>query len=178
MKFTRTSLNDCFIIEPNIFYDSRGLFYESYQKLKFDQLIKNDFEFVQHNISISKKNVLRGLHYQHKNPQGKLVSVVTGSIFDVAVDLRSNSSSYKKWFAINLSEENKKQLWIPPGFAHGFLALVEDTKVEYKCTDFYDPLSERSIRWNDPELNIIWPDCIPILSEKDKNAPFFSKEIK
>lgn len=178
MKITKTDLDRCLVIEPEIFNDERGFFYESYNLKKYEELIEIDYRFVQDNFSRSYKNVLRGLHFQIKNPQGKLIRVVNGSIFDVAVDIRKGSDTFGKWTRQILSAENKKQFWIPPGFAHGFLVLSDIADFEYKCTDYYDPLDEGSILWNDPDLNISWPIENPILSKKDLNASSLDSQKK
>jgi dTDP-4-dehydrorhamnose 3,5-epimerase len=170
MKVKKTSISDCVIIEPEVFGDNRGFFYESYHLEKYNQYAGIDISFVQDNFSRSQQNVLRGLHYQKTKPQGKLVKVVLGEVFDVAVDIRKNSPTYGHWEGVILSEDNKKQFWIPPGFAHGFLVLSDIADFEYKCTDFYDPSDEGSIIWNDPDLKIDWPIHNPILSEKDSKA--------
>ena len=157
MKVIKTNLNDCVIIEPKVFGDERGFFLESFQDKRYSELAGIELPFVQDNHSRSSKNVLRGLHFQINKPQGKLVRVVRGEVYDVAVDLRKDSESYGKYFSIILSSENKKQFWVPPGFAHGFLVLSDYADFEYKVTDYYDPNDEGSIRWDDPELNIDWP---------------------
>ena len=168
-NFIKTSIEGVFIIEPTVFGDDRGYFMETYHEEEFKQA-GLDLNFVQDNQSKSKKGVLRGLHFQYTKPQGKLVRVLKGVVFDVAVDLRRNSPTYGKWESIILSEENKKQFFIPEGFAHGFLVLSEDAEFTYKCTEFYDPEDEGGISWNDPSIAIDWPvDNIEIiLSEKDK----------
>lgn len=175
MKVTETKLNDCVIIEPKVFGDERGFFLETFQASRYEELASISFKFVQDNYSRSSRNVLRGLHYQKNFPQGKLVRVSRGEVFDVAVDLRKESSSFGKWESIILSEDNKKQFWVPPGFAHGFLVLSDSADFEYKCTDYYNPDDEGSILWNDPFLNIKWPTTNPILSSKDMNATVFNK---
>ncbi len=169
-KFTETSLKGAYIIEPKVLKDKRGYFMETYNKAEFEE-IGLDVNFVQDNESKSKRGVLRGLHFQYKKPQGKLVRVVKGKVFDVAVDLRGDSPTYGKWEAIILSEDNKKQFYIPEGFAHGFLVLSDYAIFNYKCTNLYYPQYEGGIRWDDPEIGIEWPlDIItePILSPKDK----------
>ena len=173
MKFLPVAdLPDLILIEPDIFPDERGFFFEMYHKKKFKASgLKEDF--VQDNRSQSRRNILRGLHYQVGKPQGKLVWVLTGEVFDVAVDIRRNSPTFGKWFGITLSEENKIGLYIPPDFAHGFCVLSEQADVYYKCTEFYSPENERGIRWDDPDLAIDWPLNNPILSEKDAKSPFF-----
>jgi dTDP-4-dehydrorhamnose 3,5-epimerase len=169
MNFVHTDIPEVLVIEPKVFTDQRGFFFESYQKEKFVQLgISNDF--VQDNHSSSVKSTLRGLHYQLSHTQGKLVRVVIGEIFDIAVDLRKSSPFFGKWVGALLSAENKRELWIPPGFGHGFFVLSERADVIYKATDYYDPESERCIRWDDPKLAINWPipeGELPIVSEKD-----------
>lgn len=174
MNVIKTKLKDCVIIEPNIFRDERGFFLETFQAERYAELAGINLPFVQDNHSRSSRGILRGLHFQKKNPQGKLVRVVQGEVFDVAVDIRVGSQTYGQWEAVILSEKNKTQFWIPPGFAHGFLVLSEIADFEYKCTDYYDPSDEGSLLWNDPELNISWPIDNPKLSEKDMNAFTFS----
>ena len=169
-KFIKTTIEGVYIIEPTIFGDNRGYFMESYSKIEFDKAGLN-MNFVQDNQSKSKKGVLRGLHFQTKYAQGKLVRVVEGEVFDVAVDLRENSPTFGKWEGAILSEENKKQFYIPEGFAHGFLVLSETATFQYKCTNYYAPEYEGGILWNDPKIGIKWPlDNIEevLLSEKDK----------
>lgn len=174
MRITPTEIPDVLILEPKVFGDARGFFYESYNQRDFQQATGLNVEFVQDNHSRSAKNVLRGLHYQIQQPQGKLVRVVQGSVFDVVVDLRKYSATFGQWVGIELSEENAKQLWVPPGFAHGFLVLSEIADFLYKTTDYYSPQHERSIIWNDPDIGIEWPEVSnPSLSEKDKKAKFF-----
>ncbi|HCJ5747286.1 TPA: dTDP-4-dehydrorhamnose 3,5-epimerase [Escherichia coli] len=171
MKVEKTILNDAFIIEPDIYGDERGFFQEVYHHEKYKNIIGENLTFVQDNYSRSQKNVLRGLHFQTSNPQGKLVRVVRGSVFDVAVDLRKNSSTYGYWYGIELNEWNKKQFWIPPGMAHGFLVLSDIADFEYKCTDFYHPEFEKCLIWNDPIINVKWPiNEEPILSPKDRKG--------
>ena len=170
MKVIETSLNDCVIIEPVVFGDERGFFLETFHVSRYAGLAGISAPFVQDNHSRSSKGVLRGLHFQKTKPQGKLVRVVRGEVFDVAVDLRKDSTTFGQWEAVILSEENKKQLWVPKGFAHGFLVLSEIADFEYKCTDYYDSADEGSILWNDDDLGIVWPIENPILSNKDLNA--------
>ena len=175
--FTPTEIPDVIKIRPRVFGDSRGFFMETF---RHDIFSKSGIshEFVQDNHSSSTKWTLRGLHYQVKHTQGKLVRVVIGEIFDVAVDLRKSSPCYGKWIGVHLSAENKEQLWIPPGFAHGFLVLTEKADVVYKATDYYDPESDRTILWNDPDLSIKWPipeGILPIISEKDASGKFFTE---
>jgi dTDP-4-dehydrorhamnose 3,5-epimerase len=173
-----TDIKDVFIIEPMVLKDDRGVFFESFQQQKFNQLIGEEITFVQENESISKKDVLRGLHFQ-KPPfaQGKLVRVIAGSVIDVAVDIRKNSSTYGKHVAVELSAENKRQLWIPAGFAHGFVALEDDTVFQYKCTNYYNKAAEDGLLWNDETLGINWEIQQPILSLKDEQATTFNSFI-
>ena len=172
MKFTHTSINDLYVIEPNVFGDSRGWFSETYNKSVF---AKNNIntQFVQDNHSYSaQKGVLRGLHFQNNPyPQTKLVRCTKGKIWDVAVDLRKSSPTYLKWFGLELSAENHKMLLVPQGFAHGFVTLEDDTEVQYKVDNIYDKPSDRSIKYNDPQIGIQWPALDVILSDKDLNAP-------
>ena len=177
MKLIETGIKDLFIIEPEVFGDNRGYFMESYNKNTFLKL-GLDYDFVQDNQSKSKKGVLRGLHFQKKYPQAKLVRVVEGEFFDVAVDLRKNSPTFGKWFGVLLSDENKRMFIIPRGFAHGFVVLSESATFTYKCDEFYHPEDEGGINWNDKEIDIKWPiDFEPILSEKDKRHPCL-KEVE
>lgn len=169
MEVIITDIPDVKIIKPKVFGDERGFFLETFTLKRYQQMLDiKELNFVQDNHSRSQKGVLRGLHFQRENPQGKLVRVVRGEVFDVAVDIRKNSPTYGKWVGVNLSEENKNQLWIPPGLAHGFLVLSNIADFEYKCTNYYDPSSEGCLIWNDPKVNINWPISDPILSEKDK----------
>ena len=170
MNIVQTSLQDCVIIEPKVFGDERGFFLETFHTSRYADLAGISLPFVQDNYSRSAKGVLRGLHFQKTKLQGKLVSVVRGEVYDVAVDIRKGSSTFGQWVGVILSEENKKQLWVPPGFAHGFVVLSEIADFEYKCTDYYDSADEGSILWNDPDLGINWPVSDPILSNKDVNA--------
>lgn len=171
MKVTPLAIPDVLVIEPQVFGDSRGFFYESYNQQKFEQAVGRRAEFVQDNHSRSARGVLRGLHYQIRQAQGKLVRVVQGEVFDVAVDLRRNSPTFGRWVGQVLSAENKLQMWIPEGFAHGFLVLSESAEFLYKTTDFWAPEHERCIAWNDPELAIEWPlDGEPALSGKDREG--------
>ena len=167
MNIVKTAIPDVLIIEPTVFEDERGFFFESFNDNKFRSVVGVDYQFVQDNHSRSRKNVLRGLHYQISQAQGKLVRVVQGEVFDVVVDLRKSSSHFGKWVGVNLSAQNRKQLWIPPGFAHGFLTLSDQAEFLYKTTDYWAPQYERTIRWNDPEIGIEWPSVTPILSMKD-----------
>lgn len=167
MKILKTDIPGVLQISPSVFCDDRGFFLETYEKKKYRSAgIK--YQFVQDNYSRSKKNVVRGLHYQHTHMQGKLVRVVYGEAFDVAVDVRIGSPTFGKYTCVTLSAKSKNQLWIPPGFAHGYCAITEYADFEYKCTDFYYPQEEISIIWNDPDINIPWPTSLPILSEKDE----------
>ena len=174
MKITNSILDEVKIFEPKVFHDERGFFFESFNKKFFQESINYEIEFVQDNHSKSSKGVLRGLHYQlDPFAQGKLVRVISGEVFDVAVDIRVDSKDFGKWFGVKLSADNKKQLWIPKGFAHGFLTLSDSAEFLYKTTNFYNKNSERSIIWNDPDINIDWgSEVAPIVSIKDKNAPF------
>ncbi len=175
MNVIKTSLEGCFIIEPKVFGDDRGFFLETYQKARYEEL-GISLPFVQDNHSRSSKGVLRGLHFQLTKPQGKLVRVVTGEVLDVAVDLRANSSTFGQWESVILSEDNKRQFWVPPGFAHGFVVLSDMADFEYKCTDYYDPSDEGSILWSDPDIAIEWPSNMDfILSDKDRLAGSFQE---
>ena len=178
MKIISTNLKDCFIIENTIYKDSRGLFIETYQKKKFDEKLGTSINFVQDNFSLSKKGVLRGLHFQKKFPQGKLIKVLKGKVFDVVVDIRKNSQTFGLYFSLELSDKNHLQIWVPEGFAHGFLTLSDEAYFEYKCTNYYDKDDEGSIHWKDPDLNIPWPSCIDtIISPKDQQAKSFQNFI-
>lgn len=171
MRATPLSIPEVVLIEPKIFGDDRGFFFESFNQTRFEEAIGRKVNFVQDNHSKSVKNVLRGLHYQIQHPQGKLVRVVAGEVFDVAVDIRKISSTFGQWVGEILSAENKKQLWIPEGFAHGFLVLSESAEFLYKTTDYWHPEYERCIVWNDASLRINWPiSQQPILSEKDRRG--------
>ncbi|MGC8819449.1 MAG: dTDP-4-dehydrorhamnose 3,5-epimerase [Athalassotoga sp.] len=178
LKFTKisTSIEGLYIIEPRVFPDERGFFMESYNKRDFTE-IGLTMEFVQDNHSRSKKGVLRGLHFQDKHPQGKLIRVVRGEVFDVAVDIRRDSPTFGRWYSVILSEENKRMFYIPEGFAHGFLVLSDEVDFLYKCTDYYYPDEDCGIIWNDPDIGIDWPlnGIEPILSEKDKKRPDFKQ---
>jgi dTDP-4-dehydrorhamnose 3,5-epimerase len=170
MKVIQTSLPEVLVIEPQVFKDDRGFFLQSYHEKQFwDAGLQ--VTFVQDNHSSSKRGTLRGLHYQLKHPQGKLVRVVSGEVFDVAVDIRQGSPTFGKWVGDVLSAENKKQLYVPQGFAHGFCVLSETADFLYKCTDFYTPGDEYGVRWDDPDININWPIENPVLSAKDEAAP-------
>lgn len=171
MKVTETEIPDVLIIEPKVFGDERGFFFESFNEKILADKAKIYDKFVQDNHSRSVKGVLRGLHYQLNQTQGKLVRVCLGTVFDVAVDIRKSSPTFGRWVGIVLSAENKKMLWMPKGFAHGFLVLSDEAEFLYKTTDFYDHLSERCIRWDDPQLAITWPEgIIPSLSTKDSQG--------
>lgn len=168
MHVQKTAIPDVLIIEPKVFGDERGFFYESFNQKTLVEAAGITDNFVQDNHSRSAKNVLRGLHYQVKQPQGKLVRVVVGEVFDVAVDVRRSSPTFGQWVGVHLSAENKRMFWVPKGFAHGFLVLSDYAEFLYKTTDFYAPEYERSILWNDPDLGIAWPlDGQPVLSAKD-----------
>lgn len=176
MKVIETGLKDCVIIEPKVYGDQRGFFLETFQAERYAQLANIELPFVQDNHSRSGKGVLRGLHFQIRHPQGKLVRVVKGEVYDVAVDLRRDSSTFGQWYGVLLSEDNKRQLWVPPGFAHGFLVLSDLADFEYKCTAYYDPVDEGAIRWDDPDLAIDWPVDFDLhLSDKDAAAPSFQE---
>ncbi|HNZ56876.1 MAG TPA: dTDP-4-dehydrorhamnose 3,5-epimerase [Methylophilaceae bacterium] len=171
MKAIATSIPDVLIIEPKVFGDERGFFFESFNRNQFTELIGREVYFCQDNHSRSAKNVLRGLHYQIQNPQGKLVRVVQGAVLDVAVDIRKSSPTFGQHVTCELSADNKRMMWVPEGFAHGFLVLTESADFLYKTTDYYAPAFERSIIWNDPEIGIQWPSsATPILSAKDQQA--------
>ena len=178
MKVTPTAIPDVLIIEPKVFGDTRGFFYESFNQKAFNEATGTNYQFVQDNHSRSSKGVLRGLHYQIQQPQGKLVRVVRGAVFDVAVDIRKRSPTFSQWVGVELSEENHKQLWIPPGCAHGFLTLSETAEFLYKTTAVYDPGSERAIIWNDARLAIDWPlpaGAQALLAGKDAQAAAWSQ---
>ena len=184
LKKLETNLQGIYIIEPLVFEDNRGFFLESYNKSEFEEIEIFD-KFIQDNHSKSKRGVLRGLHFQTKHSQGKLVRVIKGSVYDVAVDIRKNSSTFGKWHGIELSAENKKMFFIPKGFAHGFLTLEDDTEFQYKCTDLYMPQYDSGIMWNDKEININWnfekyglKEEGIVLSEKDKKHQTFKEYIK
>ena len=170
MNVIPTSLEGLLIIEPDVFGDTRGYFFETYHQRRY-QSAGLDTTFVQDNLSFSKKNTLRGLHFQITHPQAKLVQAITGEIFDVAVDIRPESPTFGKWSSALLSEENKRQLFIPGGFAHGFCVLSESAHVAYKCSDYYSPGDEGGILWSDPAIAIDWPVKDPMLSDKDQQYP-------
>ena len=173
MKIKPTLLPEVLLIEPRVFPDARGHFFESWVGPRYQE-VGIAAPFVQDNFSHSTQHTLRGLHFQEPQGQGKLITVLSGKIYDVVVDVRSNSPRYREWIGIELNGDNPKQLWIPPGFAHGFCVLSEHADFMYKCTEFYAPKTERSIRWDDPELAIYWPLDAPILSEKDATAPLLA----
>jgi len=179
VKATRLAIPDVVLIEPRVFEDERGLFFESFNSHSFAEAVGHPVDFVQDNQSVSHRGVLRGLHWQvPPHAQGKLVRAAFGEILDVAIDIRRSSPNFGRWVAETLSAANRRQLWIPPGFAHGFLALSEGAEVLYKTTDFYQRSAERSLRWNDPELAIRWPAGIePILSDKDAAAPSLAEAL-
>ena len=171
MKVTPTAIADVLVIEPKVFGDARGFFYESFNQKAFNDATGLKLNFVQDNHSRSSKGVLRGLHYQIQQPQGKLVRVVRGSVFDVAVDIRKGSATFGQWVGMELSEENHKQLWIPAGFAHGFMVTSDSAEFLYKTTDYYAPAHERCIAWDDPAIGIEWPlTTKPSLSAKDQQG--------
>lgn len=169
MKATRLAIPEVVLIEPKVFGDARGFFFESFNQKAFNEATGTNLQFVQDNHSRSSKGVLRGLHYQIQQPQGKLVRVVQGAVFDVAVDIRKSSPTFGQWVGVELSADNHRQLWVPPGFAHGFMVLSETAEFLYKTTDYYAPVYERCIAWDDPDLAIDWPNIgmAPLLSAKD-----------
>jgi dTDP-4-dehydrorhamnose 3,5-epimerase len=178
MKFTPLAISDVLVFEPDVFEDQRGFFFESFNQSEFENVIGKKIIFVQDNHSKSIKGVVRGLHYQlPPKGQGKLIRVIRGQIYDVAVDLRKTSPTFGKWAGVILSASNKKQIWIPEGFAHGFISLSDESEVLYKATDFYSPIHEQCLIWNDPEVNVIWPniDDNYIFSDKDKNGKALSE---
>nr|BAT24213.1 dTDP-6-deoxy-D-glucose-3,5-epimerase [Klebsiella sp. SW4] len=170
MHIIETRIADVKIIQPKVFGDSRGFFLETFERKRYQEMLNIDLDFVQDNHSRSSQGVLRGLHFQTQNPQGKLVRVVRGTVFDVAVDIRQESPTFGQWEGVLLSEENKTQFWIPPGLAHGFVVLSEVADFEYKCTDYYNPINEACLFWNDPDIDIRWPIEEPLLSEKDRQG--------
>jgi dTDP-4-dehydrorhamnose 3,5-epimerase len=171
MKVTATELPGVLVIEPAVFADERGFFKETYSGIRYPESGVSG-TFVQDNVSRSARGVLRGLHFQHPHGQGKLVTVLEGEVFDVAVDVREGSPTFGRWVGERLSAENHRQLWIPPGFAHGFLTLSESALFAYKCTDYYHPETERTIRWDDPDVAVAWPDVDVVQSPRDASAPF------
>ena len=170
MKFIPTALTGVIVVEPDVFRDERGFFLETFSRAKYAQG-GIDCEFLQDNHSRSQRNTIRGLHAQRQHPQGKLVRVLSGSIVDVVVDIRRDSPTYLKWISVELSADNFRQIYVPPGFAHGICITSEVADIEYKCTDYYDPNDELRIAWNDPAIGIRWPVENPILSDKDRQAP-------
>jgi dTDP-4-dehydrorhamnose 3,5-epimerase len=176
MKAVPTALPEVLVLEPRVFGDERGFFMESWNRRDFAQATGLDVNFVQDNHSRSARNVLRGIHYQVVRPQGKLVRVVTGAVFDVAVDLRRSSPRFGRWIGVELSADNKRQLWVPPGFGHAFLVLSENADFLYKTTEYWMPEHDRVLRWNDPRLAIEWPlgGVSPVLAQKDRDAPVLS----
>lgn len=178
MQVKNTRIDGVKIIQPKVFGDARGFFLETFEKRRYQEMLDIELDFVQDNHSRSAKGVLRGLHFQKVNPQGKLVRVVRGEVFDVAVDIRPDSPTYGEWEGLILSEENKAQFWVPPGLAHGFVVLSDVADFEYKCTDYYNPVQEGCLLWNDPEVGIEWPIENPLLSEKDKIGKLFKELTK
>ena len=170
MKVTQTELPGVLLIEPDVFGDSRGFFVETWNRRRYAEA-GLDADFVQDNLSLSRRGTLRGLHFQNPHAQGKFVYVLQGEVYDVAVDLRQSSPTFGRWLGLTLSSDNKRQLYIPPGFAHGFCVTSETALFAYKCTDFYHRETEGSVRWNDPDVGVRWPIENPILSEKDARAP-------
>ena len=176
MKIIASNIPDVLIFEPTVYNDDRGYFMETWRQSVFNER-GLDTTFVQENHSKSNRGTLRGLHYQQKNPQGKLARVISGEVFDVAVDLRKGSAYFRQWVGVVLSAENKKQIWVPPGFAHGFYVMSDSAELIYKCTEYYDPEDDHCLLWNDKTVGIDWPllDPSPFLSDKDKNAKLLSK---
>jgi dTDP-4-dehydrorhamnose 3,5-epimerase len=170
MKVTESGIKGVFIIEPDVYEDDRGFFMETFHNERYRKLLGINLDFVQDNISRSSKNVLRGMHFQKNYPQGKIVKASRGEILDVVVDLRKDSPTYGTWESFRLSEKNKLQVWIPPGFAHGFLVMSDSADIDYKCTEYYHPEDELCLMWNDPEVAIDWTINDPILTEKDKKG--------
>jgi dTDP-4-dehydrorhamnose 3,5-epimerase len=176
MHISPTSLPGVLVVEPDVHSDARGFFAETWNEQRYASA-GLDVRFVQDNLSLSRRGTLRGLHYQYPRPQGKLIYVLDGEIFDVAVDIRRSSPTFGRWVATSLSSDDRRQLYVPPGFAHGFCATSDAALVAYKCTEQYDPLAEGCIRWNDPELGISWPIADPLLSCKDRAAPALSETL-
>ena len=170
MKVTESGIKGVYTIEPDVYIDDRGFFMETFHRERYRKLLGINLDFVQDNISRSSKNVLRGMHFQKNYPQGKIVKASRGEILDVVVDLRKDSPTYGTWESFRLSEKNKLQVWIPPGFAHGFLVMSDSADFEYKCTEYYHPEDELCLMWNDPEVAIDWTINDPILTEKDKKG--------
>lgn len=175
MQVSDTKIDGVKIIQPKVFGDARGFFLETFEKKRYQEMLNIELDFVQDNHSRSSRGVLRGLHFQKVNPQGKLVRVVRGEVFDVVVDIRQDSPTYGVWEGVLLSEENKTQFWVPPGLAHGFVVLSDMADFEYKCTDYYNPAHEGCLLWNDPAVGIEWPIKSPKLSEKDKLGSLFKE---
>ncbi|MBJ95003.1 MAG: dTDP-4-dehydrorhamnose 3,5-epimerase [Rickettsiales bacterium] len=173
MQVLQTSLADVLVFEPEVYKDDRGLFLEQWRRSRY-RSAGIDYEFVQDNLSRSSRGTIRGLHYQEPNAQGKLVTVLRGAAFDVAVDIRVGSPTFKRWFEIELNEENRRQIWIPPGFAHGFCALADPTDIFYKTTAVYSASDEYAIKFDDPDIGIRWPVSAPTLSDRDLDAPLIS----
>ena len=172
MKVTESGIKGVYTIEPDVYIDDRGFFMETFHIERYRKLLGMNLDFVQDNISRSSKNVLRGMHFQRNYPQGKIVKASRGEILDVIVDLRKDSPTYGTWESFKLSEQNKLQVWIPPGYAHGFLVMSDSADFEYKCTEYYHPEDQNCLMWNDPEVAIDWHIDDPILSEKDKQGLF------
>ena len=180
VRVTRTEIDDLLVLDPRVFGDARGFFYESWNEREFEAVVGGPVHFVQDNHSRSAKGVLRGLHWQAPpHAQGKLVRVVRGAVFDVAVDIRPGSSTFRRWVGMELSEDNQRQLWIPPGFAHGFLVLSESADFLYKATAYYAPQAERAFRWDDAAIGVAWPlgGATPLVSAKDSQAPSFREAL-
>jgi len=177
MKVTETALTGVFIIGPAVFRDRRGFFKETYHAKRYEKfgIPGKGFSFVQDNHSRSRRGVLRGLHFQITHPQGKLLSVASGRVFDVVADVCPDSPTFRKWIGVELSAEIHKQLWVPPGYAHGFFVLSDLADIQYKCTDYYHPADESGVRWDDPELSIDWPFTSPVISDKDLALLFLSE---
>lgn len=178
MKVLPTALKDVLIIEPVVWGDERGFFTETFHAARYREEAGIELAFVQDNRSRSRRHVLRGLHFQRRHPQGKLIRVTHGAVFDVAVDIRPQSPTYGQWAGVELTDQNHRQFWVPPGMAHGFLVLSDWADFEYKCTDFYDPTDEAAIVWNDPDLAIDWPVAEPLVSAKDAAADRFHTEAR
>jgi dTDP-4-dehydrorhamnose 3,5-epimerase len=176
MKVSPTAIPDVLVLEPKVFGDERGWFMEVFNRRTFREAIGLEIDFVQDNVSRSQKNVLRGLHYQIRQPQGKLIRVLAGAIWDVAVDLRRSSATFGKWVSVELDSKSPRMAWIPAGFAHGFLVTSDAAEVQYKTTDYYAPQHERAVLWNDPDLGVRWPlDGEPVIADKDRRATAFAK---
>lgn len=178
MKFERCIINDSYVIEPEVFGDNRGFFLETYNENNYRSIVGEEINFVQDNHSFSTYGSLRGLHFQLNQPQGKLVRVTQGEVLDVVVDLRVESSSFLSWYSVILSAENRKQMWIPPGIAHGFLVLSDSADFEYKCSAYYAPNDEYTLLWNDKKIGIDWPIQNPVLSEKDSKGLSLDEVMK